>query len=916
MIAWSLPALGVWGIGIGAALLAGVLLAKTGPGHAALNRFLAGFVRSLLWLRYRVRVTGLKEVAERGRTGILFLQNHPALIDPVIVTSRLLGTFRPRPLGDETQIDRFFIRWLAGRINVLPIPDPVKVGTAGRDRIESALDEIVKSLRRGENVLLSPAGRLCRSRLETIRGASAAEWILRAMPDVRVVLVRTRGLWGSRFSWAWGREPKVGPILGQAVKDLLAGLIFFMPRREVTVEFHEPDDLPRRAGRAELNRFIEDFYNADAPGNTYVPYTRWERGGVRHLPEPVDQLFQGDPSHVPAATRRIVTEHLRKLTGVSDLRDNRLLAVDLGLDSLAVADVTAWLESEFGFPQGNVESLRTVGDVVLAACGEVISADAGELRPIPRRWFDDRPGKAPVSIPEGETITDVFLRQADRGAARIVAADQARGAVSYRDVITSVYALRPVIEALPGERVGIMLPAGVGADILFLATLFAGKMPVMVNWTTGTRNVRHSLDLVDCRRVLTARALVSRLKAHGIDLSDLSERLVLMEDVGKEISLWTKIKAALMARLSWAPLRRAKVASTAVILFTSGSESLPKAVPLTHRNLLANVRDLASAARLYLNDRFLGMLPPFHSGGLTTGLALPLCTGVKVVHHPNPTEGRTLGRVIEAYRVTILPGTPTFAAGIARASTGEQLATLRLCVTGAEKCTERVYQALAERCPRMVILEVYGTTECSPIISMSDENAPRPGTIGKPLPSVEHVVMDLDSGGRARPGRQGMLLVRGPSVFEGYLHYDGEPPFVEFEGKTWYRTGDLVSEDADGVLTFRGRLKRFVKLGGEMISLPAVETVLEKHFLAEDHPEEGPVLAVQATADEDHPELVLFTTAATDREKVNRVIREAGMSGLHNIHRVIPVDAIPLLGTGKTDYRELARRLAAESSGR
>jgi len=879
------------------------------------NRCLAGFVRSVLWLRYRVRVMGLKEVVERGRTGILFLQNHPALIDPVIVTSQLLGTFHPRPLGDETPLDRFFIRWLARRINVLLIPDPAKVGTAGRDRIEAALDEIVKSLRRGENVLLSPAGRLCRGRLETLRGASAAEQILRAVPDVRVVLVRTRGLWGSRFSWAWGRQPRVGPILGQAVKDLLAGLLFFMPRRQVTVELHEPDGLPRRAGRAELNRFIEDFYNADAPGNTYVPYRCWERGGVRQLPEPAEQRFEDDPSHVPAATRRIVTEHLRELTGLSDLRDEQSLAVDLGLDSLAVAEVTVWLEREFGFTQGNVESLRTVGDVMLAACGEAMAAEAGELRPIPRAWFDDIPGHPPVSIPEGETITDLFLRQAGRGAARIVAADQARGAVSYRDVITAVYALRPVIEALPGERVGIMLPASVGADILFLATLFAGKTPVMVNWTTGARNVRHSLDLVDCRRVLTARALVSRLKTQGIDLSDLSERLVLLEDVGKEISLWTKSKAALMARLSWAPLRRAKLASGAVILFTSGSERLPKAVPLTHRNLLANVRDLASAARMYRNDRLLGMLPPFHSGGLTAGLVLPLCIGVKVVHHPNPTEGRLLGRVIEAYRVTILGGTPTFAAGIVRASTGQQLATLRLCVTGAEKCTERVYRALAGRCPRMVILEAYGMTECSAILSLSVENAPRPGTVGKPLPSVEHVVMDLDSGGRAGPGRQGMLLVRGPSVFEGYLHYDGEPPFVEFEGKRWYRTGDLVSEDADGVLTFRGRLKRFVKLGGEMISLPAVETELEKHFLAEDHPEEGPVLAVQATANEDHPELVLFTTLATDREAVNRVIREAGLSGLHNIHRVIPVDAIPLLGTGKADYRELARRLAAESSG-
>jgi 1-acyl-sn-glycerol-3-phosphate acyltransferase/acyl carrier protein len=517
------------------------LLARTGPGGAALNRFLAWFVRSLLWFRYRVRVTGLKKVTERGKKGILFLQNHPALIDPVIVTANLLGTFRPRPLADETQIDRFFIRWLSKRINVLPIPKPAYIGAAARDRIEAALDEIIESLQRGENVLLSPAGRLCRNRLESLRGASAADQILQAVPDVRVVLVRTRGLWGSSFSWAWGHEPKVRPILGKAVKSLLAGLLFFMPRREVTVELHEPDDLPRRAGRAELNRFIEDFYNADAPYNTYVPYTRWERGGVRQLPEPVEQHFQGDPSHVPAATRQIVTEYLQELTGVSDLRDDQLLAEDLGLDSLAVADMTVWLESEFGFPQGNVESLRTVGDVMLAACGEIISSQAGELRPIPHRWFDEIPGNPPVSIPEGEKITDLFLQQADRGAARIVAADQTRGAVSYRDVITAVYVLRPLIEALPGERVGIMLPASVGADILFLSTLFAGKTPVMVNWTAGIRNVKHSLDLVDCQHVLTAHALVSRLKTQGIDLSDLSDRLVLFTTVATDREIVNRV---------------------------------------------------------------------------------------------------------------------------------------------------------------------------------------------------------------------------------------------------------------------------------------------------------------------------------------------------------------------------------------
>ena len=159
-------------------------------------------------------------------------------------------------------------------------------------------------------------------------------------------------------------------------------------------------------------------------------------------------------------------------------------------------------------------------------------------------------------------------------------------------------------------------------------------------------------------------------------------------------------------------------------------------------------------------------------------------------------------------------------------------------------------------------------------------------------------------------GAEGLLLVRGPSIFEGYLNYDGASPFVDFDGKSWYRTGDLVREDADGVLTFAGRLKRFVKLGGEMISLPAIEAVLEPHFAGEDEAE-GPAFAVVSTAADDRAEIVMFTTRDVDRETVNGLIRDAGLSGLHNVRRVIRLDQpLPLLGTGKTDYQALAARLA------
>ncbi len=204
--------------------------------------------------------------------------------------------------------------------------------------------------------------------------------------------------------------------------------------------------------------------------------------------------------------------------------------------------------------------------------------------------------------------------------------------------------------------------------------------------------------------------------------------------------------------------------------------------------------------------------------------------------------------------------------------------------------------------------EGYGITECSPVLSVNDVAAPRPGTLGRPLPSVEHVIVDVEGGRPVAPGRPGMLLVRGPSVFEGYLAHEGASPFVEHDGRRWYRTGDLVRAEPDGSWVFEGRLKRFVKLGGEMVSLPAVEEVLLRRFGREDD-EEIP-LAVEATPDEGRPELVLFSVRPIGREEANAALGAAGLSPLHFVRQVRQVEKIPLLGTGKTDYRALKATLA------
>ena len=868
---------------------------------------LLSLVKGLLGLRYRVRVRGLKQILGKGNTGILFLPNHPALIDPIILLSQLYGPFKARALADRDQTDRFLIRRLARRIDVLPIPDVAKSGSVASAEVRQVVDECVEALRGGDNLVVYPSGRTYRQAGEDLGGNSAVETILRRLPSVRVVLVRTRGLWGSRFSWAWGREPDVADAMRHGVRSLLASGIVLAPRRDVTVELAEPDDLPRLAGRDEINRYLERFYNDRAPPNTYVPYTPWEGGSARPLPEPPVRGVRGDSRAVSRVTRQIVCEYLEGLSGTAAFDDDTQLARDLGMDSLARADLLLWLQGEFGFSPSDVDSLRTVGDVMLVADGESVSTPGKALKDVPGNWFARLPAPGRPDHLSAMTVCQAFLAQARRSPDSVIVADQISGAKTYRNLVVAIAAIRGRIGKLPGDRIGIMLPASVAGVVAYLATLFAGKTPVMINWTLGRKSLLHGADSAGVRRILTAEALVSRLQSQGVDLGCVSDRFVYLGQIAGHISRRRKLLAWLTGQFTWRGLRNARPPTTAVVLFTSGSEDLPKAVPLTHRNMLANVSDAYDCFTVQRSDSILGILPPFHSFGLTTSILLPLSLGIRAVYSPNPTDGATLGQMIAAYGASILIGTPTFLDGVVGASARRQLASLRLVISGAEKCTPRVYEALRRRCPQAVVLEGYGVTECSPIISVNHEGDPHPGTIGKVMSSLQYVIVDTQTNQRASVGTPGVLLVRGPSVFAGYLGADVPQPFIRFEGKLWYRTGDLVRQDREGIVTFSGRLKRFIKLGGEMISLPAIEAALLPRYTGD--PGEGPVLAVTTAGGEERPEIVLFTTKDLDRPEANQTIRAAGLSGLHSIRRVIRVEGLPVLGTGKTDYRALAERL-------
>jgi long-chain-fatty-acid--[acyl-carrier-protein] ligase len=687
----------------------------------------------------------------------------------------------------------------------------------------------------------------------------------------------------------------------------LANGLFFGPRRHIHFSFVEPDDLPRQGNRQTINRYLETFYNQDAPPAHYVPYTWWDRGGARVLTPRTHDKACGTDVTVSPALRKQVLAFLQERTGVTDIQDSMSLTRDLGMDSLAGAELVSWLETEYGQTEMPIDALRNVRDVLLAAQGEAVVVGEEEVIRAPRRWLRQGPApQCPEHLAE-QSITEAFLYQARRAPHRVVIADSLTGIRTYRDMVLAITLLRRELESLPGVYLGIMLPASAGVAILYLAALFAGKVPVMVNWTLGKRNLTHALDSLDVTCVVTARTLLTKLSTQGVDLGDMLDRFLCVEDLRDRFTFWDKLRAKAASYGTWRYLVTATPPATAAVLFTSGSENVPKAVPLTHRNMLTNVQDAFNCLTLTEHDSLLGVLPPFHSFGLTVSLVLPLTLGVRIFFYPNPMHGGMLGRLIDVYQLSVLVGTPTFLHGIVRVTSPRRLQPLRLVVSGAEKCPARVYDLLAERCPTVKVMEGYGITECAPVVSVNRQWQIRHGTIGKPLAAVEHAIVDVACTQRVALGTPGLLLVRGDSIFDGYLNYEGPSPFTTFEGECWYHTGDLVCEDEQGVLTFCGRLRRFIKVGGEMISLPAIESVLQQHF---DDPEaDGPALAVVATPREENPDIVLFSVPGVTREAANRVLREAGLSGLHFIRLVRSIDTLPLLGTGKTDYQALAALL-------
>jgi acyl-[acyl-carrier-protein]-phospholipid O-acyltransferase / long-chain-fatty-acid--[acyl-carrier-protein] ligase len=476
--------------------------------------------------------------------------------------------------------------------------------------------------------------------------------------------------------------------------------------------------------------------------------------------------------------------------------------------------------------------------------------------------------------------------------------------LTYDEIIRAVYALGSALRkgTKRGEAVGVMLPTGAGAVIAFFALNAYGRVPAMLNFTAGARNIKAALKAAKVKRIVTAHAFIEKGELQPlVDELDEHVEFVYLEDVRAGLGVRDKAAGAIGPAAPWAFGHNANPGSAAVILFTSGTEGDPKGVVLSHRNIVANVHQVLAHVpeALTTDDVLFNPLPTFHCFGLTAGALLPLLGGMKSVLHPTPLATKIIPKRVEETGSTILFATDTFLNQYIRACQGDELGKLRFAVCGAERVRDETRQLVRRRF-NVELLEGYGATEASPVIAVNQPGRNRPGTVGRALPGMEmkfEPVPGIDHGGR--------MLVHGPNVMSGYLSAD-KPGELQPLPEGWHDTGDVVERDEDGCLTIRGRLKRFAKIGGEMVSLAVVENVAST--LWRDHDHAAAVLPDKRKGEQ----IVLLTTFPTaERQHLQRWAQDHGVNELSLPRKLYVVPTIPVLGTGKMDIGAV-QRLAAE----
>ncbi|MBL0370471.1 acyl-[ACP]--phospholipid O-acyltransferase [Rhizobium sp. KVB221] len=488
----------------------------------------------------------------------------------------------------------------------------------------------------------------------------------------------------------------------------------------------------------------------------------------------------------------------------------------------------------------------------------------------------------------------------EKGGGKLAVEDPIAGQLSYAKLLTGAAVLGAKFRALfPHEKtLGVMLPNANGTAATVLGVMSAGKVPAMLNFTAGAANILSACRAAEIKHVLSSRAFVEQGKL-GPVIAELEKevQIIWLDELRTTVTFADKVRGLLQ---KYRPLVKRKADDPAVILFTSGSEGTPKGVVLTHRNILSNAAQAASRIDFHSGDKVFNILPVFHSFGLTAGTVLPLVSGVPIYFYPSPLHYRIVPELIYSSNATIIFGTDTFLNGYARTAHPYDFRSIRYIFSGAEPVKPSTRETYMEKFG-LRILEGYGVTETAPVISLNTPMFNRSGTVGKIMPGMEwklEPVPGIDEGGR--------LHIRGANVMAGYLRAEN-PGVIEPLEDGWHDTGDIVTIDEDGFIRIRGRAKRFAKIGGEMVSLAAVEALAGEMW-------PGHLSVVSAIPDAKKGERLVLLTDAPDATRAEFLAFAKLKSAMDMmVPAEVRIGKVPVLGSGKVDF-VAARKLVLETN--
>lgn len=876
-------------------------------------------LKLLIRFRYSVNITWLELL--NSDESKLILPSHVALVDPIMIFAFLWKKKKINPVVTENYYNVPILKPIFNSVWAIPVLDLTNDKTNELDT-SAIVWKVIKALQNNRNVLLYPQWALARQWFQSIVGKKTAFYISQQAPkDTKILTVNIHWLRWSRSSRAWNwKSPSLALFFLKWLRFIIWNLFFFVPKRNVEIEIKDSTELLHKAEKKWIDTFnqeLEKIYNAkwEEKLNYISGLCRYDT--VKNHKEPdviqwsIKDLQRTSFNSNIEISEKIIDKIISIIKKIKpeyswkfDLNTN--LVLDCFFDSLDMAELKSTVQSAFeNSSNPPLLDLKTVWDVAMMAVWK--SATNEELKPC--NWNATKDGRVIYShvksiLKEDSTILSLMKETFKNGKKLSFCYDWVFWVQSRKDFVIKAYLIADLLKKMPWERIAIMLPSLSATSLLIVWCYLAKKVPVMLNWTQSNEAFSHCIKTQNVEVILTAKSFFQKIQTPWLKKYNMA----FFEDILKDISLMQKLKAAFNAKRFKIPINISKIA---VVLFTSWSEALPKTVELTHENILNDILWTAWLVWLKMNDVELCYLPPFHSFGFILWIAIPLITGVRVVFTPDPNDSKTIANLTEHTKTTFIASTPTFLNGIVQVAKEDQLKTLRFTVVWAEKCPKELFTKFSKKAPNATIIEWYWITECSPIIAVNPfkRNAKiKRWTVWLPILWESVKIVDIDTNQELPINEEWMILIRGLNMFGWYVDQNLESPFVEINGNQRYKTWDLWFFDKDGYLTISWRLKRFVKIAWEMISLPAIESALSRKWKNSDGTE---CLAIEAEEEDWNVKLTLFATEKLDKSEVNNYLHELWARNLVSIDSIIQIKEIPILGTWKVDHVELKKFLAS-----